>query len=70
MLQVMEGAGDEGGVECDCPAIVGAFYEELGGAWALGDGDVAQGNVVECAKVVYEVFKALGLAYGGELCGL
>ena len=41
MLQVMEGAGDEGGVECDCPAIVGAFYEELGGAWALGDGDVA-----------------------------
>ena len=41
VLQVVHGAGDEGGVECDCPAIVGAFDEELGGAWALGDGDVA-----------------------------
>ena len=41
VLLVMEGAGDEGGVECDCPAIVGALYEELGGARALCDRDVA-----------------------------
>ena len=26
--------------------------------------------MVECAKVVYEVFEALGLANGWEVCGL